>query len=835
MNNPFPGPRAFTEEDHAAFFGRDRELDDLLTLVLLERVILVHGASGTGKSSLVRAGLVPRARAEGFDVLPIARVRLPGAALATDDDRYNRFVDNVVTNWRSDPRFADAPGRTSLGATLASLGPSPEPGRLMVFDQFEELFVVHPERWKDRADFFRQVQQALDDDPLLRVLIVLRDDYLARLERYAPLLRNRFGARYALDGLDRSQAVEASVGPFELAGLSLDQDAAELLVDMLLHVPAEGVEGPYERERVEPLQLQIVCSEFFDVVSNRSAASKSISRQDVASQVDVNRALSRFYDSAVGTAVKRHRTVSERRARLWLERKLVTNDRSRNLVRRGEQKTEGLPNDVVDDLSRLGVLHEEPRGRHRWYELSHDRLVDAVLSSNRAWLRARNRRRNMLAGLLSGIGAAALIAVVFLGGIDVSGTAGPTDHPDTISQPGQVIPFPFEGERGQLVTAVLFIDGNSDLNGHVRLVDPDGRVVAESKEGFRRPSLSASLESSGRYRLNVSGLDGTTGQFSLNIRIERTGARSTTVRPGTPEGGTLARPEEVDRFQFEGRKGTVALITVVAPRVDSFLTLATPGTDHLFIDSGAGNRDAGLAVQLPDDGTYEARVSSLGRGKGAYTLDVEFVQPSELGDSLTDTLSERNRVDVFSVKSDIDGLRTIQLRSDGEPPGSMRLFSPGGERLVRSRAGDPGNPEFSYPLAAGASYLLTVAGNGKNLGSYHLTARTLAARDLAPPGASGQLGPLHTVDLYRVGGEAGATFTLRAVPSDALNVSIELFLPDGIRFESRDRAGAGQEEFFGDRFPATGVYMVKVSTSSRSISARYDLDYLVSGPSRAPT
>ena len=71
----------------------------------------------------------------------------------------------------------------SLVDALSGLAVPDEPGRVVVFDQIEELFVLYPDRWRDRADLLSQVQAALDHDPLLHFVFVLRDDYLAGCSR----------------------------------------------------------------------------------------------------------------------------------------------------------------------------------------------------------------------------------------------------------------------------------------------------------------------------------------------------------------------------------------------------------------------------------------------------------------------------------------------------------------------------------------------------------------------------------------------------------------------------------------------------------------------------
>lgn len=73
-HNPYLGPRAFTREHR--LYGRDRELRDLTSLLVSERIVLLYSPSGAGKSSLVQAALIPTLEARRFHVLPIVRVGL---------------------------------------------------------------------------------------------------------------------------------------------------------------------------------------------------------------------------------------------------------------------------------------------------------------------------------------------------------------------------------------------------------------------------------------------------------------------------------------------------------------------------------------------------------------------------------------------------------------------------------------------------------------------------------------------------------------------------------------------------------------------------------------
>src|SRR5579859_7421153 len=92
--SPFVGPRPFTRSDTLAgrdMYGRDPEIEALFNMLIAQRIVVVYSPSGAGKTSLIEAKLVPRLEAEGFYVLPTARVGLitdPAAWRAQADNRY---------------------------------------------------------------------------------------------------------------------------------------------------------------------------------------------------------------------------------------------------------------------------------------------------------------------------------------------------------------------------------------------------------------------------------------------------------------------------------------------------------------------------------------------------------------------------------------------------------------------------------------------------------------------------------------------------------------------------------------------------------------------------
>lgn len=271
--NPFIGSRPFERADSDVFFGREPELCELISQVIANRVVVLHSPPGAGKTSLVNAGLIPRLQIEEhFDVLPAGTVRPRASGDVTTPSLRNVFVSNLLSSWvhgdgpsAETERSSPAEG-TIAGYLRARLFPRTPDGltaaRLFVVDQLEDLFTLHPERWRDRAGFFEQIAEALDDDECLRVVLVIRDEYVAALDPYRTVLPGGLRTRFRLERLTRDAAVAAIVRPFEHTGKAVPPQLAAGMAHELLRFPVAVREGDsleVEGEFIDPLQLQLAC------------------------------------------------------------------------------------------------------------------------------------------------------------------------------------------------------------------------------------------------------------------------------------------------------------------------------------------------------------------------------------------------------------------------------------------------------------------------------------------------------------------------------------------------------------------------------------------------
>ena len=411
--NPYPGPRTFYRDEADLFFGRESEAQILTSLVASERMVLFYAKSGAGKSSLINTRLIPQLEEIGFLVLPKARVsgELPEGVSDVD----NIYTFNLMLSLEKGNGDPNRLAHINLSHFLARLTSTDgeeffyndhaitdalEEGYekvayVLIIDQFEEIITAHPENWDDRTNFFRQLNQAMANDPLLWVVLTVREDNVAALDPYAPLLAGNMQARYYMQRMDSQAALEAIIEPAYEAGRDFTQKAAKELVKSLRQVHIQKPDGAYTQvtgQFVEPVQLQVVCYQLWENLKDRPEK-KQITTEDLnllAGHEDwgqfIDKALSQFYETNLREVISAA-PEAERELRDWFDNKLITEARTRGTVFRGQETSGDIATEIADALVDRYLLRRESRAGGTWYELIHDRFVDPIVKANWNWRR----------------------------------------------------------------------------------------------------------------------------------------------------------------------------------------------------------------------------------------------------------------------------------------------------------------------------------------------------------------------------------------------------------------------------------------------------------------
>ncbi|HSS47404.1 MAG TPA: hypothetical protein VLX28_00525, partial [Thermoanaerobaculia bacterium] len=386
--NPYVGPRAFQEADQDAFFGRETEVRQLLSLAVARRVVLLYAPSGAGKTSLLQAGLLPRLRElREVTVLPLARVG--GAPAGSGPGNvYTLSVLSYLLGALQGDEGAALDLAAGLERRLAR-EPEAERGRphFLVLDQLEELFTAHPDRYPERALFLQELAAAMARLPQLTVILAMREDYVAQLDPHRGRLPDHLRTRFRLELLSPEAARQAAVEPARAAGIAFRDATADRLVAELRVLRLQAGDGSLREASgpfVEPVHLQVVCRRLWDRLPPEAEA---IGEEALAGEGSVDQALTRYYAEQVAAAAQAA-GAPERTVRRWIGESLITAQGLRGQVLREPESTEGLDNRAVQALVDAHLVRAEERRGAVWYELAHDRLVEPVRADNATWLEA---------------------------------------------------------------------------------------------------------------------------------------------------------------------------------------------------------------------------------------------------------------------------------------------------------------------------------------------------------------------------------------------------------------------------------------------------------------
>ncbi|MGK7908531.1 MAG: TIR domain-containing protein, partial [Synechococcus sp.] len=280
--SPYPGLHHFEEEDAAIFFGRDRDIDTALEKLNYlrdkgaaePRLVLFWGASGSGKSSLVRAGVLPRLRKDRSNWIPLspfrsrkdpleelAKVLAEGFKTFQAPREWSSILSELTAAAEADPPNGKV--LTELAGDLQASANRREATVLLTIDQAEELMAANAPT--AAGQFLQLLRVALEvADRQLMVLATMRSDFLAEFQNHPVLGEIRYESvpvrKIPLDNLPEliekpAQLADVTFEPGLVARLQADAktpDALPLLAFTLRQLYEVGCEnGVLEHEEYE--------------------------------------------------------------------------------------------------------------------------------------------------------------------------------------------------------------------------------------------------------------------------------------------------------------------------------------------------------------------------------------------------------------------------------------------------------------------------------------------------------------------------------------------------------------------------------------------------------
>jgi hypothetical protein len=239
---PYPGLRPFERDEWSIFFGREKMIDEVIDRLAQNRLVLIHGASGSGKSSLVRAGVLPKLALQHLrhdaswrtcDMRPSGGPLWNLAAAFARLERRGTDIERIA---------AIAGQFNARSATLASVAASLEgvqgKSLCVLVDQFEELFSFEKENGRDEAELFVDLIERATTEGHgeaapgvdLHVIVTMRSEFLGECARFAGFAETINRTQYLVPRMDDDGLMRAVRRPAQMFGGVFDAALAERLI-----------------------------------------------------------------------------------------------------------------------------------------------------------------------------------------------------------------------------------------------------------------------------------------------------------------------------------------------------------------------------------------------------------------------------------------------------------------------------------------------------------------------------------------------------------------------------------------------------------------------------
>jgi WD40 repeat protein len=580
--SPYKGLNAFddSELDALLFFGRERENEIVAANLIASRLTVLYGPSGVGKSSLLRAAVARSLRA------------LPEEPLVV-----------VFSRWSEDPAAAladavrEATGvAPANGSALAALEDA-QNGRdvYLILDQAEEYFLYHAD--DGGPESFAEALPAVLAAPFrVNVLVSLREDSLAKLDRFTGRIPGLFANTLRLDRLDREAARAAIVRPVEryseLTGesVTVEPRLVERVLDEVgtgaIEPPLGGlgaVEGAEDGAPIEAPYLQVVMQRLWE--DERAAGSGVLRAETLERLGGAQRIVEEHLESALEELSPTQKDVAAR-----LFNHLVTPSGTKiahelsDLADFGRVPVDEL-RPVLKTLGERRILRSVEEGGGVRYEIFHDVLAEPVL----AWRTEHEAERELRSQKEeSDRRHRRLLAVIAVGSVLLAAMGGVTVY--ALSQRSEARDQAREATAHQLEA----------LSAASLQIDPERSLLFAREAARLAPTATA--EEALRDALLFS-------------RVR------TVVQVGEPLLGAVMRNGDV---LTATESGTLAVADGATGDVERTIETGGPARRVSFAEDGTAlftHRDGTLALVGPDDGLREIPGGAAGVQRAEISPD----------------------------------------------------------------------------------------------------------------------------------------------------------------------------------------------------------------------
>ncbi len=416
-------------EDADLFFGRETEARRIVGEIITSQLLVLFSPSGSGKTSLLNAGVRPELERMGMQTVYCQLKGKPVSSIcaavskalktATNGEQERQQADPQDKQPEEDqqPEEGQQPEedqQPDLHAFLTEATAKAQKPLVIFIDQFEEFFTIFRGQPELRKDFIAQLARVRYDLTLpVTIVLSLRDDYYVDLHEFRLEIPSIFenNANIRLKPFTISEARRAIEEPVKTLGYRYAGGLVDTIVKDLKKI-GNGAVG------IAPIILQLVCSALWQEKSEQEKKSEQEEKKEITSEhykscipanskaqpgvTPAQYILNNYLNNLLRKIPRsKHRLM----VRVFEALKTVENTkryRSFDDLKEILQANPARLNELLTELAELKILRHEVRQGAHWYEFKHDYLVKEVTD----WLEAREKRlarRRLLYGITPGV------------------------------------------------------------------------------------------------------------------------------------------------------------------------------------------------------------------------------------------------------------------------------------------------------------------------------------------------------------------------------------------------------------------------------------------------
>jgi formylglycine-generating enzyme required for sulfatase activity len=411
---PYKGLAPYEQEDQNNFFGRQQEKAILLGKILAHKLTLLYAATGVGKTSLLRAAVIPELQDlhhENLDVIYYRNwsIEDPLVAIKTETCKTLRERKKIAAEDLHKLRGETLQQFFEHCQTYAS-----KPF-IVIFDQFEEVFTQYAVRHALEFDHFIEQLVAVmtAEEQEVHLVLAMREDFLAELSVFRGNVPNLYNNYYRLTKLTPPQAREAIENPVKAFGFEYEP---ELLKNLLRDLVEQESRDPYNlslttrlRQFVESPYLQIVCQELWrKEQDNPTQKLRLKTYQDLggADQIVQN-----YIKNIMAGLTPAQQLLASRAFTLLVTEQGTKMAYPVATLAKMLKVEMAILQPILDKLTQSRILRDEKRpGGHFWYELYHDVFTRIIGQWNEKYLEQK-RRQKLLGIIVSVVGLMVIVGM----------------------------------------------------------------------------------------------------------------------------------------------------------------------------------------------------------------------------------------------------------------------------------------------------------------------------------------------------------------------------------------------------------------------------------------